>query len=205
MPDQTFEQLAKSLSDTTQGLGGSLPGATSGWLGPVLAAAIIVALLFLAYWWLARTIGALERKGRLSKLTVALLRRIAFWTACLFGALLVLQQFGLLDNAWAALTAILAMVAIGFVAVWSVLSNSLCSVLLMITKPFNVGDEVELPADNLRGKVIDFNLIFTTLRDTDGSLVQVPNNTFLQKPIRCRTGGGTVTLDQQADRERPTE
>jgi small-conductance mechanosensitive channel len=117
----------------------------------------------------------------------------------------VLQQFGVLGNAWAALTAILAMVAIGFVAVWSVLSNSLCSILLMVTRPFNVGDTVEIPDVNLRGKVIDFNLIFTTLREEDGSLIQVPNNTFLQKPIRCRVGEGKVTLDEQADREQPTE
>jgi small-conductance mechanosensitive channel len=53
--------------------------------------------------------------------------------------------------------------------------------------------------------VIDFNLIFTTLRDDDGSLLQVPNNTFFQKPIRRFVGTETRTLDQQVDREQPME
>lgn len=70
-----------------------------------------------------------------------------------------LQQFGVMENAWATLTAFLAMVAIGFVAVWSVLSNSFCSVVLMMSRPFDVGDTVEVSGQALRGKVIDFNLI----------------------------------------------
>ena len=203
--NEPVKEFSRSFSEAAHYLDALLPHGAPRWLGPVLGSAIVVVLFCVAYWWLARTIGTLERAGRLSKLTVALLRRLAFWMACLFAVLLILQQFGLLSNVWATMTAVLAMVAVGFVAVWSVLSNGLCSILLMVTKPFNVGDHVELPGDNLGGKVIDFNLIFTTLREDDGSLVQVPNNTFLQKPVRCRQGTGTVTLDQQADREHPTE
>ena len=119
--------------------------------------------------------------------------------------LLVLQAFGVMPNVWASVTAVLAMVAVGFVAVWSVLSNAFCSVVLMIVRPFNVGDSIEIPGDTWRGKVIDFNMIFTTLRDDDGSLLQVPNNLFFQKPIRRIIGSNTISLDQQADREHPHE
>ena len=65
--------------------------------------------------------------------------------------------------------------------------------------------ELEIAGDGLRGRVIDFNLIYTTLRDDDGSLLQVPNNQFFQKPIRRIVGTETRTLDQQADREQPME
>jgi small-conductance mechanosensitive channel len=106
---------------------------------------------------------------------------------------------------WASLTAVLALVAVGFVAVWSVLSNAFCSVMLMVSRPFNVGDTIEIPGEGWGGKVIDFNLIFTTLRDEQGVMLQVPNNLFFQKPIRRVIGVNTIPLDQQADRAQPRE
>jgi len=119
------------------------------------------------------------------------------------GLLLVLQCYGLLVNAWTTLTAVLGLVAIGFVAVWSVLSNMLCSMMLLVSRPFEVGDTIEVPVDSLRGKVIDFNLLFTKLQDEDGSVIQIPNNTFFQKPIRRRSGTGGVQLDEQLMRHEP--
>ena len=103
------------------------------------------------------------------------------------------------------MTAAFAIIGIGFVAVWSVLSNAFCSIVLMLSRPFNVGDWIEFPADNVRGKVVDFNLVFTTLRDDDGSFVQIPNNLFFQKVLRRHVGSETRTLDQQADRAQPLE
>jgi small-conductance mechanosensitive channel len=171
----------------------------------LLAAAVVVALVYAVYYFAVRMFTGLWERGRLSDHTHTILRRICLWTSVVVGTFLVLGQFGLMDNAWTTLTALLALVAIGFVAVWSVLSNMFCSIVLMISRPFNVGDTIEIPADNLRGRVIDFSLIFTTLRDEDGSLLQVPNNTFFQRPIRRIIGTETRTLDQQADREQPME
>jgi small-conductance mechanosensitive channel len=178
--------------------------------GPTLAyraagALVIVVVLMLIYAAMVRGLATLRATGRLSVHSHTILRRIGYWAATVCGALLVLQQFGLMENAWTTLTAMLAMVAVGFVAVWSVLSNTLCSVILMVSQPFEVGDTVEFPGDDLRGKVVDFNLIFTTLRDDRGHLIQVPNNTFFQKPIRREVGAQTVSLDQQADRTGPAE
>jgi small-conductance mechanosensitive channel len=171
----------------------------------LLAAVIIVALVYGVYILIVRMIRGLRERGRLSEHTHRILRRICYWTAVVVGTLLVLERFGLMDNAWTTLTALLAMVAIGFVAVWSVLSNTFCSIVLMIARPFNVGDTIEVTGDGLRGRVIDFNLIYTTLRDADGSLLLVPNNTFFQKTIRRIVGTETRTLEQQADREQPME
>lgn len=178
----------------------------AGWLLRQIAAAVlIVVLLYFVYRWVVRALRGLSTSGRLSQHTFTILQKICTWAFWLFAGLLVLQQFGLMDNAWTTLTALLAMVAIGFVAVWSILSNAFCSIVLMIARPFDVGDTIEIASDGLRGKVIDFDLIYTTLRDDDGSLLQVPNNTFFQKAIRRTVGEHTVTLDQQADREEPTE
>jgi hypothetical protein len=89
------------------------------------------------------------------------------------------------------------LVAIGFVAVWSVLSNFLCTLVLVIMKPFSVGDEIELPAANVRGRVADMSMIFTTLESAPGETVMVPNSTFFQNIFKRRIGAATFELGHQ--------
>lgn len=186
---QYIKQLAEALPNVSPEL-----------LSRAVAAAAVLLIAVAVYWSLTRSLAGLHANRKLSENTFVLLRRLCRWTVFPVMVLLAAQQFGLLENLWAAMTAMLAMVAIGFVAVWSVLSNTLCSVILMIARPFNVGDEVEFPEDSLGGRVINFNLIFTTLRDHQGYLIQVPNNMFFQKAIRRRVGETTVRLGDQADR-----
>ena len=56
--------------------------------------------------------------------------------------------------------------AVGFVAAWSVLSNATAALLVLTFRPFRLGDIVELVEPGgcaIGGRVIDMNLIFTTL------------------------------------------
>jgi small-conductance mechanosensitive channel len=92
---------------------------------------------------------------------------------------------------FAVLGGLLALIGVGFVAVWSTLSNVLCTFLLLTVRPFRVGDELELVPDPLRGRVVDLNLFFTTLEAEDGRLIQLPNNFFFQRAVmRRRHAGG---------------
>ena len=78
-----------------------------------------------------------------------------------------------------------------FFAMWSVLSNLLCAVLIFTVGPFRIGDVVELvdtlDKPGVKGRVIAINLLFTTLLEVPeagGALVQVPNSQFFQKSVR---------------------
>ena len=93
--------------------------------------------------------------------------------------------------------------AIGFVAVWSVLSNFLCTFVLIVFKPFSVGDELELPGENVKGRVVDLSLIFTTLEVAHGEMVMVPNNTYFQRVFKRRIGHRTSGLAEQLRSEKP--
>ena len=64
------------------------------------------------------------------------------------------------------------------------LSNALCTVLLLVFKPFRIGDRVELPAEGIAGPAVALNLAYTILRDDAGHLIQIPNNLFFQKVVR---------------------
>jgi small-conductance mechanosensitive channel len=103
------------------------------------------------------------------------------------------------------LSAALALVAIGFFAVWSVLSNLLCALMLVVVKPFRVGDSIEVCGDGLKGKVIDLNFAFVTLREEEGALIRVPNNQFFQKSIRCEAGEERTDLAEQLTADQPKE
>jgi small-conductance mechanosensitive channel len=170
-----------------------------------ISSLVVVAILLFAYFWISRGLTTLAKYGGLSTQAARVLKQIAGWTLITLGTLLSMQQFGLISNVWTTLGALMALVGVGFIAVWSVLSNSFCSIVLMVTKPFSAGDWIEIPGEDVRGKVVDFNLVFTTLLDRDGGYAQIPNNIFLQKSCRRYIGNDTRELNVQADREGPLQ
>lgn len=140
---------------------------------------------------------------RLAFAPVRLTFRYAILGATLF---LILSRWGFqLGTLLAVLGTILGLVAIGFVAVWSVLSNFLCTFVLILFKPFSVGDYLEIPADAVKGKVVDLTLIFTTLHGADDEYVHVPNNMFFQKIFKRRAGSQAIDLEHQLRQDKPIE
>jgi small-conductance mechanosensitive channel len=99
------------------------------------------------------------------------------------------------------------MVAIGFVAVWSILSNVLATLVILIWRPFNVGEKVEILPEGIEGQVIDINFVYTILKSDDGKKTAIPNNLFAQKFIR-RSSLRTVpkrTLAEQLASDQPLD
>jgi small-conductance mechanosensitive channel len=167
------------------------------WVGIIVNLITIVLLAVLAIWGLKRMLRFLARRQALSEPLMLILRSVGRWLILVFALLMILQTLGIpVTGLWGAVIATGAMVAIGFVAVWSVLSNVFCAVLMLISKPFGIGDEIELMEATsnagLKAKVVDFNLIFTVVREvTEEGLhddtIAVPNNLFFQKIIRRKT------------------
>jgi small-conductance mechanosensitive channel len=107
--------------------------------------------------------------------------------------IMVLERFGVSGTVlWTAFSGFVAVAAVAFFAIWSVLSNLLCAVLIMTVGPFRIGDVVELVESFdkpiVKGRVTDINLLYTTLEEISESegtvIVQVPNSLFFQKVLR---------------------
>ncbi len=107
--------------------------------------------------------------------------------------MLALSRLGVSGSVlWTALTGFTAVAAIAFFAAWSVLSNLFCSLLILATRPFRVHDHLEILENGekpgLRGRVIDINLLYTTLLeerpDQGDTVLQVPNSQFFQRVTR---------------------
>lgn len=101
------------------------------------------------------------------------------------GAVFVIYVWGIdLENVWVFLTGFLGLVAIGFFAVWSILSNIFAGIILFFSSTFRIHDTIELLPDSTKGTVKDINLFFITLIDEEGNHLQIPSNMMFQKVVK---------------------
>ena len=178
-----------------------------GFLLPAVKILVVILLAWAAFRLIRRGLDMLEQHEMVTPAIVVPLRLVLKWIVVVFGLLLALQQTGVsLNNVWTTLSAVLTLVAVGFVAVWSILSNFLCTLMLLIFQPFRIGDDIEVIDPSLtsgiHGKVVNINMMFTLLRETDGQgletgVIQIPNNQFFQKFIRRKAGRNSVNLNDQ--------
>lgn len=176
-------------------------------LGIRAVAVLIIFLLgIIAHKMIRKSLAALEEKNYVSKTFVTVVSNFLKWVIVVIVLLLILQQIGIsIDSLWTVISALLALFAVGFVAVWSILSNVLCTLMLLIFAPFRIGDRIELRevagGTGIRGKVININMMYTTLEEEEDNSrkyeIRIPNNLFFQKIIRCSSGWETVSLNKQ--------
>lgn len=143
---------------------------------------------------LIRRLG--ERYGLPPEMVIGARRGSAF---LIYGGalLLILDRLGVSATVlWTAFTGFAAVAAVAFFAAWSVLSNIFCTLLIFTVRPFRLFDHIELlesgEKPGLKGRVIDINLIYTTLAESAAeqtdTVLRVPNSLFFQRIIRCWRG-----------------
>ncbi|MCY1276275.1 Mechanosensitive ion channel [compost metagenome] len=167
------------------------------WSEPLLRAAQVILIVLLA--WLVQrfvTRGISRLGGRYPQLPGELLlplRGGLRWLIMGSAFMLVLERLGVsAEVLWTALTGFAAVAAVAFFAIWSVLSNLFCALLIFTLGPFRLGDVVEVvdsgDKPGVKGRVVSINLFYTTLSDVSegaaGALVQIPNSLFFQKAVR---------------------
>jgi len=126
------------------------------------------------------------------------------WALTIF---IVLDVWGIaLGGVWAVVVSAITLVGVGFIATWAMISNFTASFFLVLWRPFHVGQIVEMLPENLKGRVIDRSLMFTTLSEESGSVLQIPNNLFFQKIFRVsgNVPAATVNLREHSDDVKPT-
>lgn len=92
-----------------------------------------------------------------------------------------------LGNLWTAISTVIALVAIGFFAVWSVLSHMTASVILFFQRPFRQGQHLQLGDEDYIGRVVKIGLFYTIVEDEEGGRSLIPNNLLFQKRFRVTT------------------
>jgi len=111
--------------------------------------------------------------------------RIARVFTIIFAGFLLVYVWGFdPEKLWVLVTGFVGLVAIGFFAVWSLLSNIIAGFFLFLSDPFKINDEIEVPEVSLEGKVLDIRPLFVVLEEPSGHTVYVPNNVLFQKSFR---------------------
>ncbi|MFZ4683731.1 MAG: mechanosensitive ion channel family protein [Terrimicrobiaceae bacterium] len=153
-----------------------------GWFDWAQIALVLVGGFFLIRLSI-RALDAVAERRHFDALAFRPFRELVRWIGLLLILSLILGKFGF--DMFTALSTVLALIAVGFVAVWSVLSNFLCTFLLILFRPFRIDEYIEIPGDEgIRGRVVELSALFTVLEDDDGTVFQVPNNQFFQKAIK---------------------
>lgn len=120
------------------------------------------------------SVGALHAVGRFTTVTLYVLLGLLALRLAGF------QVTGVLDT----FAGFLAVLGVGMVAVWTILSNITASFLMLVWRPYQLGQHIEIIPDGVKGKVIDSNLMYTEIEEAQGTTVLVPNNLFFQKHVR---------------------
>jgi len=140
--------------------------------------------------FLRNWLNSVQARFQLADVTISAIIRIVTGALLLIAALLILGAWGIaLAGLWGLLVSAIAVIGVGFLATWAMISNFTASFFLTIWRPFHVGDTIVMLPENTEGRVTDRNLMFTVLREKDGSVVNVPNNFFFQKMFRVVSSG----------------
>ncbi len=188
-----------------------LPVSMQQWIDPINTGLSILLILVVA--WLLRllTRRLLARVGRHYTLPAQIemaIRRLSNFIIGAVALVAILQALNVQASVlWTAFTGFAAVGAVAFFAAWSVLSNIFCTFLIFTTRPFRLGDQIELLENGekpgLKGVVTDINLIYTTLHEvggpSEGTLMQIPNSLFFQRGLRRWRGGDGLPTSLQGD------
>ena len=166
-----------------------------GGLALIIKIAILV-LVLIVLWSIAKIVSAIVRRAlsrvpNMSNLLKNFISSVAYWVTIGAGILIVLAAFG------ANIGGVLALVGgasfiIAF-AMQSTLSNFAAGLMIMIYKPFDVGNYVTV--SGVSGTVKEVSLVSTTVTTPDNQVIVIPNSNVWGSVITNVTGSETRRVD----------
>lgn len=141
-------------------------------LSVVGAIVILIVGFVIAGWVRERVKKALGRVKKVDETLRGFFSSLAYYAVVIFTVIAVLAQFGVQTTSFIAIVGA-AGLAIGL-ALQGTLSNIAAGVMLLLFRPFKVGDYIE--AGGLAGTVKDISLFITELATPDNVQIIAPNS-----------------------------
>ena len=118
----------------------------------------------------------LEQEERLEELdpVMTLLVRMARLTVIIFGLLILLSHFGINVTGFAAALGIGGLAL--SLAAQDTLADGISGFIILVDRPFRVGDRIEIQGIDTWGDVVEIGLRTTRIRTRDNRMVIVPNS-----------------------------
>ncbi len=146
--------------------------------GMISAVVVFIVFLYLAALSSRAVVRALEKRA-IKAQEISMLSKVTYWSVVIIGLVIALQQVGFNLTAFLAGLGI-AGFTIGF-ALQDVSKNFIAGLLLLLQKPFEIGETIEVIG--YTGTVLEIDLRATELRTLDGLLVTIPNANVFTEPI----------------------
>ncbi len=169
--------------------------------GRVLVAILVLLIGWLSAGWIARiTRGGLAR-AKVDETLTRFLTKLARWSVMVLVILASLSTFGVETTSFAAVIGS-AGIAIGL-ALQGTLSNFAAGIMLLMFRPFKVGDVITVAGRT--GTVDEIELFTTTLDSFDNRRLILPNNQIFGASIEnmtyhaCRRADVDVGVSYAAD------
>ncbi len=151
---------------------------------PVIIIALLIFLLFFLIAKIIRSfLNRFTEKFHFQSQARVLIGHFSNLIVIIIGIVLVLSILGV--NFTALITGVgLTGLIIGF-ALQDLIKNFISGILILIQKPFKVGDQILI--GHYSGKVQEIKTRYTVLRTFDGNDVIIPNQSVLNETIVCTT------------------
>jgi len=176
MPDQTMDALATFQLGFQQ-----LSALAVTYAFSVLGAVILLIVGYIFAGVIERGLkGALSRIPGFDRTLAQFFAKIGRYVVLALFVVMVLGQFGVQTA-----SIIAAMGAVGLavgLALQGTLQNIAAGIMLLVLRPFRVGEYVEV--EKVAGTVEDIGLFATRLRTIDGVFVLAPNSSLWGQPVR---------------------
>jgi small conductance mechanosensitive channel len=159
-------------------------------------------LMLVVGWWIARRVARslnrlLTRQSRLDATLRPILCDSSLWGIRVIAIVGALSQLGIET---ASIVAVLgaAGIAIGL-ALQGTMQNIAAGIMLLLLRPFRVGDSIESGNGGVAGTVEEISLFTTRLTKADGICEYVPNSALWSNAIRNYTRNPTRRLDLEVE------
>ncbi|MBY0435703.1 MAG: mechanosensitive ion channel family protein [Cyclobacteriaceae bacterium] len=149
----------------------------------MLTASVIILILLLK-WLIRKRLNQILIRHEYEVHRAVLTRRILYFGIYLAAAIAIVTIWGAnAKDIWIYFSSILGVIAVGFFATWSILSNIIAGIFIYTSNPFRISSRIKLLDPELTATVKDIGLLYTQLEDVEGT-IQVPNSIFFQQTFK---------------------
>jgi small conductance mechanosensitive channel len=157
---------------------------------------VVGAIVILVAGWVASrllysaVLRLCERSPRIDRTVALFLGNAVRYTALVFTFVAVLTTFGIATTSFVAVLGALG-IAVGL-ALQGTLSNLAAGIMLVLFRPFHIGDRIE--TGGVAGTARVINLFYTEIDDDDNACIVIPNGKLWGEIVRVPTRNDTARI-----------
>ena len=147
---------------------------------PLVYVSITIVIAYVLYIITKKQIERLHRKDKIDETTfknlTSIVKILVYMIVIIILSVQISEFYGVVAGVFTAGFGTI----VGFAAM-NTIGNVIAGLIVMISRPFEVGDRIEY--QERLADVIDVKLVYTVLKDIDGVSISVPNQTLLKTQI----------------------